>query len=263
MEAAEGNPGGGAVSGERGPSPAEAKADALGAALASAVLPSWRKAYLADLIDSGRRFAALGNGRGSEYCLSKVDEALRAAASAPVPPALPGGDSQAGPATAAPSPPERPAERVRRSLRLDRIAHAEKVLDSHGARLSALEKKTYRDRLGKLRQESTQPSQAGKADAGLLDLRRRLYQRVLKAQKATLIRKRSPEAGLPARPPRPSATPLAWQTVTGPYNDRSNLEELLSVISAADPAWVEEFLELYGELAALSALLPSGAAPKK
>jgi hypothetical protein len=78
-----------------------------------------------------------------------------------------------------------------------------------------------------------------------------------------LLRRRAPEAGRHPKPARISATPAAWQPVTGPYNDRSNLEELLSVLGAADPAWVEEFLELYGDLIALSALLPGGSAPKK
>jgi hypothetical protein len=86
---------------------------------------------------------------------------------------------------------------------------------------------------------------------------------VLKSQKANLLRKRAPEADRPFRPARLSATPTAWQPVTGPYNDRSNLEELLSLLSAADPAWVEEFLELYGDLIGLSALLPAGSIAKK
>jgi hypothetical protein len=263
MEAAEENPGGSAIAEGQGPSAAEAKAAALQAALASVVLPAWRKAYLANLIASGRRFASIGNDRGTGYCFSKVDEALRTAASVASDAATEAAARAGSPASAGSAAPERPAERVRRRMRLDRIAHAEQVLESHGARLSALEKKTYRDRLGKLRLESSEAFLTGKADAGLLDLRRRLYHRVLKSQKATLLRKRSPDGGRPPRPARASATPLAWQAVTGPYNDRSNLEELLSVISAADPAWVEEFLELYGDLAGLSALLPSGTAPKK
>jgi hypothetical protein len=254
MEAAEGNSGGGAVGEERAASPADHTAAALTAALAAAVLPIWRKAYLSDLIASGRRFAGIGNDRGAEYCFSKVDEALRSAPSAASP------ETAIVPTQAEP---DRPAERVRRHFRLDRIAQAEKVLASHGGRLSGLEKRTYRDRLAKLRQEYSQPSQAGKADTGLLDLRRRLYHRVLKSQKAGLLRQRVPEGARPPRPARISATPGAWQTVTGPYNDRSNLEELLSVVSAADPAWVEEFLELYGDLIALSAMLPAGSVPKK
>ncbi len=254
MEPMEETPGGPSVAEEREPSPADRKAAELKIALLAAALPAWRKAYLSDLLASGRRFAALGNGRGSEYCFAKVGEALHTAPSA--------ADLGAVPASRL-AEPERPVERARRQLRQERIEQAERVLASHGARLSGLEKKTYRDRLAKLRVESSQPSQAGKADAGLLDLRRRLYHRVLKSQKATLLRKRAPDAARAHRPARISATPTAWQPVTGPYNDRSNLEELLSVLGAADPAWVEEFLELYGDLMGLSALLPAGTAPKK
>jgi hypothetical protein len=222
----------------------EGPAGRFSRALTDAVLPAWRKAYLANLIASGERFGAAGNARGADYCFGKVEEALRDL-----------------PATAQAAqvsrPPDRAAEQIRSRWRQDRIGHAEKVLDAHGARLSPLEKQAYRERLDKLRQDSEQPSQAVKADAGLLDLRRRLYQRVLKSQKVSLLRKRAPAR--PARSARPSATPAAWQAVTGPYNDRSNLEELLSVIGGADPAWVEEFLELYGGLLGLNALIASAA----
>jgi len=212
-------------------------------ALTDAVLPAWRKAYLANLIASGERFQAAGNARGADYCFGKVEEALR--------------DLPAAQAAQVSRPPDRAADQIRSRWRQDRIGHAEKVLDAHGGRLSPLEKQAYRERLDKLRQDSEQPSQAVRADAGLLDLRRRLYQRVLKSQKVSLLRKRAPAR--PARSARPSATPAAWQAVTGPYNDRSNLEELLTVIGGGDPAWVEGFLELYGGLLGLNALIASAA----
>lgn len=219
---------------------AEGAAERFGQALSDAALPAWRKAYLANLIASGERFHAAGNARGADYCFGKVAEALRD---------LP----TAAQAAQASRPPDRAADPIRSRWRQDRIGHAEKVLEAHGARLSPLEQQAYRERLDKLRQDAEQPSQAVKADAGLLDLRRRLYQRVLKSQKVSLLRKRSPVR--PARSPRLSATPTAWQAVIGPYNDRSNIEELLSVIGGADPAWVEEFLELYGSLLGLNALI--------
>ncbi|MBW8887790.1 MAG: hypothetical protein JF616_08545 [Fibrobacteres bacterium] len=231
------------------PSPAERLAQAL----AAASLPAWRKAYLANLIASGQRFAESGNARGAGYCFDKVEEALRGLSAA----AAPGGPSASSSQTPPrPSgPPPRSSDGMRSRWREDRLGHAEKVLRTHGARLSPLEKQSYRERLDKLRQEAGQPSQAGKSDAGLLDLRRRLYQRVLKAQKISLVLKRAPAAARPSPRLRPSATAAAWQPVTGPYNDQSNLEELLSVIGGADPAWVEEFLELYGGLINLNALL--------
>lgn len=222
---------------------AEGTAERFGQALSDAALPAWRKAYLANLIASGERFRAAGNARGADYCFGKVAEALR--------------DLPAAPAAQASLPADRPADPIRSRWRQDRIGHAERVLDAHGARLSPLEQQAYRERLDKLRQDAKQPSQAVKADAGLLELRRRLYQRVLKSQKVSLLRKRAPAR--PARSPRLSATPAAWQAVTGPYNDRSNIEELLSVIGGADPAWVEEFLELYGALLGLNALAASAA----
>lgn len=230
--------------------PVASPAESLARDLAAAALPAWRKAYLANLIASGQRFAEAGNARGAGYCFAKVEDGLRglsapaASETAPPPPA---------------NPPARPSDRMRSRWREDRIGHAEKVLREYGGRLSPLEKKSYGERLDKLRQEAAQPSQAAKSDAGLLDLRRRLYQRVLKAQKVSLVLKRAPAPARPAAILRPSATATAWQTVTGPYNDRSNIEELLSVIGAADPAWVEEFLELYGSLTDLSALLASPA----
>jgi hypothetical protein len=217
-------------------------------ALANAPLPAWRKAYLANLIASGKRFAEAGNARGAGYCFAKVEEALQ---SLPPAPAAPAAENPVRP---------RPADRIRSRWRRDKIEHAEKVLEAHGGRLSGLEQRAYRERLAKLRQEAEQPSQAGKADAGLLDLRRRLYQRVLKSQKISLLRMRAPVR--PPLPARVSATPAAWQPVTGPYNDRSNIEELLAVIGAADPAWVEEFLELYGGLAGLNVLLEAATAGK-
>lgn len=236
------------------PSPAERLLQALSAA----ALPAWRKAYLANLIASGKRFSESGNARGADYCFAKVEEALRGL---PATEASPGASAPASQAQSLSSvPPLRSSDGMRSRWREDRLGHAEKVLRTHGGRLSPLEKQSYRERLEKLRQEAGQPSQAGKSDAGLLDLRRRLYQRVLKAQKISLVLKRAPAAARPAQRLRPSATPTAWQPVTGPYNDQSNLEELLSVIGGADPAWVEEFLELYGGLINLNALLNPAAA---
>lgn len=223
----------------------------LASALAAAALPAWRKAYLSDILASGRKFDAAGNARGADYCFAKVEAALGDLSAG-----APGGAE-----TAAPEP-ARPADRVRSRWRHDRLADAEKVLDSHGSRLSSLERQSYRERLARLRQDSAQPAQAAKADQGLLDLRRRLYGRVLKSQKISLLRRRAPGAR-PPLPARISATAAAWQPITGPYNDRSNLEEAMAVIAAADPAWVEEFLELYGGLFDLNAFLAAGAVPKK
>ena len=241
--------------------PEQARNEKLAQGLAAAALPSWRKAYLGNLIVSGARFADAGNVRGAEYCFAKVEEALQAllpvAIQAGVPASEASASDPASTESGTSSVPARPGDIMRRQWRNDRIKLAEDVLDKHSGRLSSLESQTYRDRLAKLRQTGSQPSQAGKADAGLLDLRRRLYQRVLKSQKISLARKRAPEAER-FHPPVPvSATAAAWQPVTGPYNDRYNLEELISLIGGVDPAWVEEFMDLYRGMMGLGALMPA------
>ncbi|MDQ3001995.1 MAG: hypothetical protein M3Y08_12145 [Fibrobacterota bacterium] len=240
---------------------------------------TFRKAYLANLLASGKRFQVAGNARGAEYCFAKVEAALQEFASI-----LDDED-----VTASPSAPrvrakakDRPlsaTERVRRQWRLERIKDAETVLVMHGSRLSALENQTYREKLEKLRHSGTaaaSPSQSDKADSGLLDLRRRLYSRVLKSQKISLKRQRMPvtlgRLALPpstpgsARLPVPSGPAVrvdtARQPVIGPYNDRFNMEDLLSLIANADAAWVEEFLDLYRGLAGLEGLMAS-LTPKK
>jgi hypothetical protein len=228
-------------------------ADRLERALADALLPAWRKAYLSQLAAAGRRFSAAGNARGADHCFAKIEEALH---KLPIPSA----EAQAAGAASASV---RAVDRVRRQWRLDRVMHAEKVLADHGARLSPLENRTYRESLERLRQEADRPSPAANADAGLLDLRRRLYQRVLRAQRLSLARRRAAPSTTISPPVRRTATPSAWQPVTGPYNDRSNLEELLAAVGAIDPAWVEEFLELYGKLDGLNALIGAAGAGKR
>jgi hypothetical protein len=189
-----------------------------------------------------------------------------------------------------------PTEIFRRNWRLDRIKDAEAILNRHGARLSALEFKAYRDKLDKLREAGVSAATAAGAkadriDAGLQDLRTRLYGRVLKSQRLSLRGRRMPmtlarlalapadrserpsaQPGLPPLPTRvaPATAPgtavrldPAWQPVIGPYNDRYNMEDLLSLIADADPAWVEEFLDLYRGLSGMQTLMQSIASLKK
>jgi hypothetical protein len=49
----------------------------------------------------------------------------------------------------------------------------------------------------------------------------------------------------------------------GPYHDRYNMEDLLTLIADADAAWVQEFLDLYRGLADIQGLLPGSVPPKK
>ena len=310
--------------------------------------PAYRKAYLANLVDSGKRFLIAGNARGAEYCFTKVAEGVAAAKGKPTEAAQDGEDFEAAISQAdqsrngsradgssgsasletsdsgsvpesdsgagliddegfradARTTPRQPRaartkakERLfRRKWRQERLKDAEAVLNRHGGRLSSLEFQAYRDKLDKLSQSGLSartPAQSDKADAGLLELRRRLYGRVLKSQKMSLKRQRMPMTlARLALPPaaRGSRFPLlgatgtpgastvpakqsvsgsairvdtAWQPVIGPYNDRYNMEDLLSLIADADAAWVEEFLDLYRGLSGLQNLTFSIASLKK
>jgi len=144
-------------------------------------------------------------------------------------------------------------------------------------------------------------SQTTKVDATLLELRRQLYRRVLKSQKVSLRRKAfsgaslaqafllpgasstavSPTAsptsaslagsGLAANPAASmdlpespaQARPTGFQTIVGPYNDRYNLGDMLTLMAQADATWVEEFLDLYRGLADLKGLVTSLPAPAR
>jgi hypothetical protein len=330
---------------EEGMEPASA-GDGLAAKLARYPGPAWRKAYLAKLLENGRRFESAGNQRAALYCFGKVGEGIEAAVEAAdagteedgstgteagalaesghesadsgshtedAASSASADDADASRTGAAADRPRKPraqrkpkekpltaTEKFRREWRLQHIKDAESVLSRHGGRLSALEVKSYRDRLEKLRQTglaaSTQ-NQSDRADAGILELRRRLYQRVLKSQRISLARRYSPVtlerlALPPARPgakpvqspeqpapgaiaPAPKAkgkaaakavqvqTEAEWQAVVGPYNDRYNMEDLLGLIAENDAAWVQEFLDLYRNLAGVQELITAIVPAKK
>jgi hypothetical protein len=340
----------------------EAELSAVAARLKRHPGPAFRKAYLANLLDSAKRFLAAGNERGAEYCRAKVAMALDEAgvpsmdesaanlasvssdqqdgsgdalaktessaedsaedivtsdetSTASASTASEGGAestaagsvrrSGEGPRRPRAKPKERPltpTEIFRRNWRLDRIKDAETILNRHGARLSALEFSAYREKLDKLREAGLSAStmaastaaaaaKADRLDAGLQDLRTRLYGRVLKSQRLSLRGQRMPmtlarlalapadrstrpsaQPGLPPLPTRvaPATAPgttvrvdPAWQPVIGPYNDRYNMEDLLGLIADADPAWVEEFLDLYRGLSGMQTLMQSIASLKK
>jgi hypothetical protein len=289
-----------------------AAAEALAGKLARYSGPAYRKAYLANLMESGKRFLEAGNARGADYCFAKVAAALPEAQGPETPAeadsaeaeteseaqpaaesAAPDGTAQAeprrprAPRSRAKERPLSPTDLIRLKWRQERLRDAEAVLNRNASRLSALEQKSYRDRLDKLKETGSSASgsaQSDKADAGLLDLRRRLYGRVLKSQKlslksrhmpVSLARLALPPADRAARPGYPAVKPAgpvpgsavrvdpAWQPATGPYNDRYNMEDLLTLIADADPAWVEEFLDLYRGLSGMQILMDSIAALKK
>lgn len=301
------NPGGQGIgaqaAGAQGTDAQSAEAEALAGKLAGYPGPVYRKAYLANLLQSGIRFGEAGNLRGARYCFSKVAEGLEefpaeTSESHPDPESPEAASAQdSAPTERKPRAPRAkpkekpvsPTERFRRQWRLERLKDAENVLNKHAGRLSSLENQSYRERLEKLRQSgqsATTAVQSDKADAGLLDLRRRLYQRVLKSQKISLARQRmpvtlarlalppaqpglkspGPNAGIRTNPPVPSSkvrVDTEWQPVTGPYNDRYNMEDLLSLIADADAAWVQEFLDLYRGLARVQSLVSAIPPPKK
>ncbi|GEM_PF-2125266 len=299
--------------------------------------PGYRKSYLANLLESGKRYMIAGNPRGAEYCFAKVNQDIAVAigtsetqngdidsldsdgGNAPEASAAEseaegssdasasGGEAGSGSVASgqagdrprksgstrrkAKERPLSPTEIFRRNWRQERIKDAEEVLKRHGGRLSSLENQAYKEKLEKLRQtgaDATTPLQSDKADASLMDLRRRLYGRVLKSQKLALSHRRMPmtlaRLALPpasrgANAPSPNAAPAApskqlatgsavrvdaaWQPVIGPYNDRYNMEDLLTLIADADAAWVEEFLDLYRGLSGLQNLVASIASLKK
>jgi hypothetical protein len=272
------------------------RADALAAQLAGYPGPAFRRAYFEGLLGSGRTLLAAGNARTAAYCLDKVEAGLREALAAAeaarakaaaeaeaqvaeeaaddssdtveTPESAATSDSASGPAKPRkPRAPRKPKaagksalERLRADWREERLRKAQDILARHGSRLTTLERKAYLDSLTKwhkaVQDAAGSPaasSAARRADHALLDLRRRLYGRILKSQKAHIVRLSRPAGSLalvqvheqfPGRP-------------IGPYNDRQNLEGVLNLLAGADPAWVEEFLELYKGLADLKALIPS------
>lgn len=248
------DPGPGSVGIERG--------EDLVRKLAGYAGPSYRKVYLSRLLKSGMDLLSAGSGRSAAYCLDKVESELQAAISA-----FPGTDSDG--AGHPPRETPRPLEALRLRWREERVRKAEAVLERHGPRLSSLERRMYREGLAKWSKPSQAPSEGtsegsaqaspqlaaateSRADNAILELRRRLYGRILKTQKAEMSR-------------RPGGRALALVPVheafpgrpVGPYNDRHNLEGVINLLAQADPAWVEEFLELYRKLAGLKGMIPA------
>jgi hypothetical protein len=216
---------------------ADGRWDALADELAACSAPGFRKAYLSHFLASGRRFAAAGNARGAQYCLEKLSDGLRRHAAADAMPA--GGLSDARP--------EPPLDRLRGRWREERVRTAENLLSRHARRLSPLESKSYREKLAKLQTAAGQVGgdlsrQARRSDEALLNLRRRLYGRILQSQQAAL------GLGRAAAWLRPESGEPGTDRLVGPYNDRHNLVGLLEYIAGLDAAWVEEYLAHYRDL---------------
>lgn len=242
-------PGLGSIGFERG--------EDIGRKLAGYSGPSYRKVYLSRMLKSGMDLLRAGNGRSAAYCLDKVESELQAAATV-------SSIAAAGVAGHPPRETTRPLEALRQRWREERIRKAEAVLERHGPRLSSLERRMYRESLAKWSKPSRSSSEGAsqpsahlaaasdsRADYALQELRRRLYGRILKTQKADMSRRSGGRALalVPAREEFPGPV--------GPYNDRHNLEGVLNLLVQADPAWVEEFLDLYRKLAGLKGLLPA------
>lgn len=230
--------------------PARKRGEALAGKLAGYPGPAYRKAYLSRLLRSGLDHLRNGNVRTAEYCLGKVESELESALSA----AADLSASVPSPGPEADTSPRHALERLRARWREERVRRTEAVLDRHGPRLSSLERKAYRDRLAGLSRPPAPGSVPGadaRADSGLQDLRRRLYGRILKTQKSALARRRGAGGSALARVHETHPGPI------GPYNDLHNLEGVLDMLAQADPAWVEEFLELYRNLSGLKGLIPS------
>jgi hypothetical protein len=218
----------------------------LEAKLAGYSGPAWRLAWLSRMLKSGQDHVAGGNVRTAEYCLSRVETELGAGTAQ----ALPSG-SESAPGQEARKE-QNALERLRIRWREERLRKAGEVLERHGSRLSALERKAYREsiaRLDKTTGASPLRTVEIRTEAGIQELRRRLYGRILKAQKSRL-------AGRSGRRRAMVSIRELHQGPVGPYNDRDNLEGVLRLLGEADPAWLEDFLELYRGLAGLKDMIP-------
>lgn len=249
------------------------RVEALSTKLAGYPGPLYKRAYFQGLLGSGLSLLASGNARTAAYCLDKVEAGLREAAeikavceadgeevvATEVPASHPASPSRSR-ATRKPKAAGKSAlERLRVDWREQRLRQAEDILTRHGSRLTSLERKAYRESLTKWSKavadaagSPAASSAARRADHALLDLRRRLYARILKSQKAHIIRLTRPAGSLAL-----VQVHEQFSGPIGPYNDRQNLEGVLTLLAGADPAWVEEFLELYQGLSDLQALIPT------
>jgi hypothetical protein len=231
------------------------RGEAIAGKLARYPGPAWRRAYLEQLHRSGMDFLRAGKSRSAAYCLDKVAAAL---ASLPEPAAGVADEPAAG-VSGPHSGPGQAFNRVRAAWREDRVRRARAVLDRHGPRLSSLERKTYGESLEKWTQAKPRPagpsaaslaSAEARLDHALQEIRRRLYGRILKIQKTSLARRSGTSRAL-------ATLRESFGGVIGPYNDQHNLEGVLALLSSADAAWVEEFLDLYRGLNGLKALIPT------
>lgn len=221
------------------------RAAALQTALAGYPGPAWRRAWLSRMLESGMGHVEGGNARTAQYCLDRIESELR------------GPPAGAAPASSDTPPKEarmepHALERLRIRWREERLRKAGEMLERHGARLSALERKAYRDSIERLdRSTGASPlrSVEARTEAGIHELRRRLYGRILKAQKSRLASRSGRRRAMVSIREIHSGP-------VGPYNDRDNLEGVLRLLGEADPSWLEEFLELYRSLSALKGLLP-------
>ena len=212
--------------------------------LASYRGPAFRKAYLACFLEQGRRFEAEGDLRSAQYCLDKLAVGLEQ--DEPVP------KSEVAPDRAF------PLDALRSYWRQRRLRGTEAVLARHGRRLTPLEREAYRGKLEKLSGASVAEPKLEDADAVLLSLRSRLYQRILRSQK-TALAGGGKRAVLPVR----SAPSRDLHRFIGPYNNRNNLESLLAEVEKADPLWVGEFLSLYRRLFSLGEMFAGAERPGK
>ncbi len=224
--------------------------------------PFYQKAYYANLLASGGALFEKGSEATGEYCFNKVAnaisefEALNFTSTSTSASTLDSAEikNQSKKDIFA------PFENVKLKWRADRIQSFEKVFEKQSSRLSPLEKKLYRDKIDKLKpQDQDQveglehPKPAplkipkGKIDSSLQKLRAQLYRRILKSQKVSLKKKNGSGRSTPNQVQQGLQDLSASQHrgIIGPYNERFNYAEMLTFLSQADSAWVEEFLELY------------------
>ncbi len=209
--------------------------------------PIYQKAYLSNLLASGSKLFEKGSEASAEYCFNKVAKAINEFDALNLTPAETAESSELESPSKSQSKLKRdifaPFEAVKLKWRADRIQSFEKVFEKQASRLSPLEKTLYRDKIDKLNSKTPK----GKIDASLQNLRAQLYRRILKSQKVSLKKKNASGIATPnqAQHGLQDLNGSQHQGIIGPYNERYNYAEMLTFLSQADSAWVEEFLELY------------------
>ena len=203
-------------------------------ARARAGVPEHRRGWFQSMIRQGREAEGQGRGTLAERCRERIESELAsltsvAAASSQGEP----GAASSVAVTAFASLATRRGEALRGSVR--------ELLDRHAQKLPAAEREELRAAL-----QATEADPEGAGEAQVAGMRRRLVERLLRVSRYR--RRAASFGGWKAASPATSSTGAADILPEGPYNDYRALEETLRRVAAANPEWVAEFLDVYGEM---------------